>query len=165
VMSAASTRADSILESFPFVPPSPISDRPIRTPPVSPLGQQSFTAPPPTSPLSQHMFTVAPPSPLAQQGFKETARGHSDNTDDVSVLPPPPDRRTLGLSTASQLSTASSGLGSFPFQIDSGSSSERPPSAFHGRQRASLDTLALTSDLSSYPLGFDRESMQPPKKG
>ncbi|KAJ7467202.1 hypothetical protein FB451DRAFT_1561079 [Mycena latifolia] len=42
VTSAASTRADSILESFPFVPPSPIFDRPVRSPPVSPLRQQSF---------------------------------------------------------------------------------------------------------------------------
>ncbi|KAF8977773.1 hypothetical protein BDQ17DRAFT_1266259, partial [Cyathus striatus] len=165
VMSAASTRADSILESFPFVPPSPISDRPVRTPPVSPLSQQSFTAPPPTSPLAQHMFTVAPPSPLAQHGFKEDSKENTKTKADITALPPPPDRRTLGLSTASQLSTASSGLGSFPFQIDSGTSSERPPSAFHGRQRASLDTLALTSDLSSYPLGFDRDSMQLPKKG
>jgi hypothetical protein len=67
------------------------------------------------------------------------------------------------MSTASQFSTASSGLGSFPFQIDSGNSTDsNPPIPFNGRQRASLDTLALTSDLSSYPLGFDRDSMAIP---
>ncbi|KAJ7180041.1 hypothetical protein C8R43DRAFT_1229702 [Mycena crocata] len=146
VMSAASTRADSILESFPFVPPSPISDRPMRSPPVSPLGQQSFSA----APTPRHAE------------FPKTHIGEDD-----SDLPAPPNRRTLGLSTASQFSTASSGLGSFPFQIDSGNSSEsNPPTAFNGivngRQRASLDTLALTSDLSSYPLGFDRDSVAVP---
>lgn len=151
-MSAASTRADSILESFPFVPPSPISDRPIRSPPVSPLADQSFVNGP-SSPLAQHSFTVAPPSPLAHESS--------------NPLPAPPNRRMLGLSTVSQLSTASSGLGSFPFQIDSGTSAEssnHPPSAFNGRQRASLDTLALTSDLSSYPLGFDQDTLSMPSQ-
>ncbi|KAJ7498950.1 hypothetical protein FB451DRAFT_1548693 [Mycena latifolia] len=147
VMSAASTRADSILESFPFVPPSPISDRPMRSPPVSPLGQQSFSS--------------AASTPRHAEFPKTQIRDDSD-----SDLPAPPNRRTLGLSTASQFSTASSGLGSFPFQIDSGNGSElNPPTAFNGivngRQRASLDTLALTSDLSSYPLGFDRDSAVP----
>lgn len=158
-MSAASTRADSILESFPFVPPSPISDRPIRSPPVSPLADQSFVNGP-SSPLAQHSYTVAPPTPLAHD-MENRVTEASDS------LPDPPNRRILGLSTASQLSTASSGLGSFPFQIDSGTSAEssnHPPSAFNGRQRASLDTLALTSDLSSYPLGFDHDSVSLPSQ-
>ncbi|KIK95592.1 hypothetical protein PAXRUDRAFT_374225 [Paxillus rubicundulus Ve08.2h10] len=128
VVSTTSTRADSILESFPFVPPSPISSRPVRSPPRSPLGQQ-FTA-------------TASAEPEAA----------------LSPLAPPPSRRILGMSTASQLSTASSGLGNFPFQIDhGGAESTQPPSVFQGRQRASLDTLALMSDLSSYPLGYDRD--------
>ncbi|KAF8076357.1 hypothetical protein FPV67DRAFT_1406949 [Lyophyllum atratum] len=158
-MSAASTHADSILESFPFVPPSPISNRPIRSPPVSPLGKQSFGGGPPSPLGAQHTINIAPPSPLAQQAFTEKPHAHAT---EASALPPPPDRRTLGLSTASQFSTASSGLGSFPFQIDSGDGPAPPPPSFHNRQRASLDTLALTSDLSSYPLGFDRESVQVP---
>ncbi|KAF8165370.1 hypothetical protein B0H34DRAFT_647394 [Crassisporium funariophilum] len=168
VLSAASTRADSILESFPFVPPSPISDRPIRSPPVSPLAQQSFTNGS-SSPLHQHTFVVAPPSPLSHRSFsadptKTTFTLHGGESQEA--LPNPPSRRTLGLSTASQFSTASSGLGSFPFQIESEHNSDLgpPPTAFNGRQRASLDTLALTSDLSSYPLGFDRDSVQPPSK-
>lgn len=138
VLSSASTRADSILESFPFVPPSPISNRPVRTPPVSPLTQQSFTTgPPPSSPLAKQTFTV-----------------NFSQDDDDGVLPPPPNRRTLGLSTGSQFSTASSGLGSFPFQIEG----EPNTATSNGRQRASLDTLAITNDLSSYPLSFDRDS-------
>lgn len=159
-VSAASTRADSILESFPFVPPSPISNRPIRSPPISPLGKQSFTSDSPPSPAgTQHIINVLPPSPLSQRAFGK------DNSKDNPALPPPPTRRTLGLSTGSQMSTASSGLGSFPFQIDSGDGNgATPPGSFNmnGRQRASLDTLALTSDLSSYPLGFDRDSVQVP---
>jgi hypothetical protein len=149
--SAISNTADSILESFPFVPPSPISDRPIRSPPRSPLNQRVFNAAsalqPPTQPPTQPS-TPPPPHPPPPP---EPAN-------------PPENRRTLGMSTGSQLSTASSGLGSFPFQIESGPAHEShegaPPSSFPGpgpgRQRASLDTLALTSDLSSYPLGYDR---------
>ncbi|KAF9247105.1 hypothetical protein BU15DRAFT_38524 [Melanogaster broomeanus] len=133
VISTTSTRADSILESFPFVPPSPISSRPVRSPPRSPLGQQ-FSAPP------------------------DTISATVDSDAALSPLTPPPSRRMLGMSTGSQLSTASSGLGNFPFQIDhGGGENTQPPSAFQGRQRASLDTLALMSDLSSYPLGYDRD--------
>jgi len=167
VLSATSTRADSILESFPFVPPSPISDRPIRSPPVSPLAQQSFTNS--SSPLHQHTFVVAPPSPLSHQSFSADPSKTTFNLqgdDQGELLPAPPNRRTLGLSTGSQLSTSSTGLGSFPFQIESepiNDNRQSRPSIFN-RQRASLDTLALTSDLSSYPLGFDRDSVQPPKK-
>lgn len=133
-----STRADSILESFPFVPPSPISSLPSRSPPVSPLGKQSFS--------------VTPPSP----GFK----GNSERDSSVG-----PSRHTLGLSTASAFSNASTGLGSFPFQIDSGSEAEITPlPSYPGRQRASLDTLALTNDLSSYPLAVERDSTTLPYK-
>lgn len=160
VLSAASTRADSILESFPFVPPSPISDRPIRSPPVSPLSQQSFV-----NSSSSQTLVVSPPSPLSHQSF--TAEPNTTTVQKDSLrLPPPPDRKTLGLSTGSQLSTASSGLSSFPFQIESESVSDASsrPSTLNGRKRASLDTLALTTALSSYPLGFDRDNAYPPKK-
>ncbi|KAF9481958.1 hypothetical protein BDN70DRAFT_875578 [Pholiota conissans] len=165
VLSAASTRADSILESFPFVPPSPISDRPIRSPPASPLAQQSFTNGS-VSPLYKHTFVVAPPSPLNAQSFTVEASNKTFISQDPlsDSLPAPPDRRTLlGLSTGSQLSTASSGLGSFPFQIESEPTVDNgpPPSSFANRTRASLDTLALTSDLSSYPLAFDRDVAMP----
>ncbi|KAG7096973.1 hypothetical protein E1B28_004370 [Marasmius oreades] len=154
VVTSASV-GDSILESFPFVPPSPISNRPVRSPPVSPL-VQSFSSGPST-PMAQQTF-VTPPSP------SPSSPGTFSPVPDENGLPLPPDRRTLGLSTGSQLSTASSGLGSFPFHIHSGSTdgSSVPSSYNTGRQRASLDTLAITSDLSSYPLGFDRDSNIPP---
>ncbi|KAL4081845.1 hypothetical protein V8B97DRAFT_1913769 [Scleroderma yunnanense] len=142
VVSTTSTRADSILESFPFVPPSPIASRPVRSPPRSPLYQQACNPPFPPVPL--------PPSSDAM------AEGDADAA--LPPLTPPPSRRTLGMSTASQLSTASSGLGNFPFQIDhGGTEGSLPSSILQGRQRASLDTLALMSDLSSYPLGYDRD--------
>jgi len=139
VLTSASAGGDSILESFPFVPPSPISNRPIRTPPASPLAKQSFTA-------------HSSPTPMPQQS----------NTD-VSKPPDPQNRKQQGMSTTSQMSTASNGLGRFTFQIDSGNDIEggsRVESSNFGglRQRASLDTLALTQDLSSYPLGFDRDT-------
>lgn len=139
VVSSTSTRADSILEGFPFVPPSPISDRPLRTPPRSPLAQQAFA-----------------------NANAASVNGVANKPPATAPLPPP-NRKLLGMSTASQSSTMSNGLSSFPFQIDSGTSSEpseasSPPSSFAGRQRASLDTLALTADLSSYPLGFDRDA-------
>jgi len=149
VLSAASTRADSILESFPFVPPSPISDRPIRSPPQSPLAQQVFNGNPPTKETPRSQPTESQPKPIVPV---------------PRPTPPPPNRGVLGLSTGSDFSTLSSGLGLFPFQIDSGNGSgmNTPPPAFKGRQRASLDTLALTSDLSSYPLGFDRNTIESP---
>ncbi|KAG0709610.1 hypothetical protein DFH29DRAFT_986355 [Suillus ampliporus] len=158
VVSATSTRADSILESFPFVPPSPISSLPIRSPPRSPLHQR-FSAP-----FSQPLVAEAEPlssSPAqVQQDSTPSVLPESEEAP-LPPLDPPPSRRTLGLSTASQVSTASSGLGPFPFQIDSGSNDgSNPPSAFQGRQRASLDTLALMSDLSSYPLSYDRDERE-----
>ncbi|KAH9960464.1 hypothetical protein BC827DRAFT_1133045 [Russula dissimulans] len=139
--SGVSGRADSILESFTFVPPSPISNRPLRTPPRSPLAQET------------HHGTDRPTS-----------------TQDDGVLEPP-NRQILGMSTGSQLSSMSTGLGSFPFHIDHGSEgnqAEEPPAGVlpnghdleKGKQRASLDTLALTKDLTTYPLGFDRQSKE-----
>ena len=126
--SGVSGRADSILESFTFVPPSPISNRPLRTPPRSPLVQETH-------------YVQDPPAPILE----------------------PPNRRVLGMSTGSQLSSMSTGLGSFPFQIDHGGEGNQTedPTGMPSRQfidkdevRASLDTLALTRDLtSSYPSG------------
>lgn len=157
VVSAAS-RAYSILESFPFVPPSPISDRPIRSPPRSPQAQQSFSNA--SSPLSQQTFNVTPPSPHAQSDI-----GSQTSTIDNARLPSPPNRKALALS---MISTASSGLGSFPFHIETSSTTDvnaAPPVPVMGRQRASLDTLAITSDLASYPLALDRDNAPPlPKK-
>lgn len=139
--SGVSGRADSILESFTFVPPSPISNRPLRTPPRSPLAQET-----------PNVSSRPAPGPVWEDGDLE-----------------PPNRQILGMSTGSQFSSISTGLGSFPFQIDHGNDggpSGEPAAEVlpdgrtsnGGNRRASLDTLALTKDLSSYPLGFDRES-------
>ncbi|TFK28762.1 hypothetical protein FA15DRAFT_664812 [Coprinopsis marcescibilis] len=169
MVSGTSTRADSILESFPFVPPSPISSRPLRSPPVSPLGQQSFTIG--SSPLAQQSF-AALASPLTQQTFSaspipERTVNPNNSTGNAgrSNQESPANRRTLALSTASQFSTASTGLGSFTFQIDDAPEIPPNPTFLGRRQRASLNTLALTNELSSYPLGFDRELEFTSKKG
>lgn len=157
VVSATSTRADSILESFPFVPPSPISSLPVRSPPRSPLHQR-FSATQSQPPVFEGASLS--PSPAQVQDTTPSDVPESAETQ-LPPLDPPPSRRTLGLSTVSQVSTASSGLGPFPFQIDSGShDGSTAPSAFQGRQRASLDTLALMSDLSSYPLSYDRDERE-----
>ncbi|KAF8138698.1 hypothetical protein EV363DRAFT_1427576 [Boletus edulis] len=138
MVSTTSTRADSILEVIPF------SSRPVRSPPRSPLGQQSSVATQLLAPLA--VAECAPPPPTSGITEVETS------------LPPldPPNRRILGMSTGSQLS----------YSINhGGTETTHPPSAL--RQRASLDTLALMSDLSSYPLGYDRddhESLPPPPK-
>jgi len=145
MFTAASMGGDSILEAFPFVPPSPISDRPMRnTPPSSPLVQQSF-------------------NPAQAPGSKPTAAVRPPQAPTPSRAPPPvPLVRKTHLSTASQFSTASSGLGNFPFVVEDLPPSPMPPlsATGSGRVRASLDTLALTADLSSYPLGFDHEDVK-----
>jgi len=130
--SGVSGRADSILESFTFVPPSPISNRPLRTPPRSPLAQET-----------PNVSSRPAPAPLRDDGDLE-----------------PPNRQILGMSSGSQFSSISTGLGSFPFQIDHGNDGDTVVEVLPdgGKQRASLDTLVLTKDLTSYPLGFDRQS-------
>lgn len=152
--SVMSAGADSLLESFTFVPPSPISSRP----PRSPLAQQAHTIPP------------VPPLPKQVQQEKEDNAGHQ-----------PSARQVQGMSSAS---TGIEGYdfridegqtqASAPSDViangranggRSGGVSKPPPSAasnnlngngtLKGRQRASLDTLALTADLSAFPLNFD----------
>jgi len=142
--SEASSRADSILESFPFVPPSPISS----IPPRSPLGQQSFrsggnspTASAPrqnASPTTQYAPMQYPPEPptVAQ------------------------DRRALAVSSMSRTSTGSSGLDQFPFELHDSEHNSRPPLP-QLDTRASLDTLALSRDLEAFPLNYDVDSGHP----
>jgi hypothetical protein len=132
--SSAITSASTGLEDFPFVPPSPISNRPARTPPASPLGTNTFTRGPSPTPANQQTSSGQNPSPAPLD---------------------PPGRQQLGLSATSELSTTSTGLDSFTFEIGSNEGRAQTESR-RPRQRASLDTLAITQDLSSYPLGFDR---------
>ncbi|KIY42910.1 hypothetical protein FISHEDRAFT_79047 [Fistulina hepatica ATCC 64428] len=155
---STSTHADSILESYPFVTQSPISNRPARTPPVSPNQASSFSTL--KRMTDSRSGAVSSPVSVGEEDAEEVGiptevneLEHEVSTSDAPMVPP--DRRMLGMSTGSSLSTASSGLGSFPFQIESG---EGPYAAPAGRTRASLDTLAITADLNSYPLPFERDS-------
>ena len=99
---------DSILEAFPFVPPSPISMH--HSQPNTPM-QRTF----------HQQQQVIPNQPSSNHR---------------------PGRATLGMSTASAVS---SGLGQFPFQIDSDSNRD---------VRASLDTVQLSRDVAEYPLPY-----------
>jgi hypothetical protein len=114
--------ADSILEAFPFVPPSPIS---------------------------MH-HTSNPSTPFAQHGFA----AQQEQTD-PSLLTPPPNRQTLGMSVMSATSTTSNGLGGYSFQFGAPSPALPPSPGPGGNGRASLDTLALSRDLEAFPLQYD----------
>jgi hypothetical protein len=116
--SEASSRADSILESFPFVPPSPSHS----------AHSGSFRTNKAASPA-----VAEPPS---------TATGTELD---------PPKRHILGMSAMSTGTNASSGLESFPFELQITSAADGQPV----QQRASLDTLALSRDLAAFPLAYD----------
>lgn len=154
-VSCVSTGGDSLLESFTFVPPSPISSRP----PRSPLSAQSAAA------------AVPPVPPLP----KEMAQENELNMDEEAVESR---RKMLGMSVGT---TASNALEGYEFRIEnsapapSSTTYGKPQTSTEGRvgakpslsavandgqgllgkQRASLDTLALTSDLAAFPLNFD----------
>ncbi|KZT37668.1 hypothetical protein SISSUDRAFT_1129470 [Sistotremastrum suecicum HHB10207 ss-3] len=135
--SEASSRADSILEAFPFVPPSPISS----IPPRSPLSQQSFRSGNSGTPTAAR-FKTSPPS-----SFRSEEQQPRQLTD----------RRAQAVSGFSQASTMSSGLEQFPFQLDINSARESQPPLPQRDTRASLDTLALSRDLSAFPLALNGE--------
>jgi hypothetical protein len=131
--SEASSRADSILEAFPFVPPSV---------PPSPRSQQSFRS---------AARSTAPPSPVI-----------AEPPSTIQSDPESADRRLLGIST---FSNASSGLEAFPFelQIDSSTEQRHHPLPTAGTAtRASLDTLALSRDLTAFPLAYDEDPEHSP---
>ncbi|OCB84611.1 hypothetical protein A7U60_g8598 [Sanghuangporus baumii] len=179
--SVMSAGADSLLESFTFVPPSPIANRPLRSP-SSPLATQTAVG---------GVGGVPPVPPLPKQ-INQNQKGEKEEQTK---------RQVQGLSSAS------TGIEGYDFRIDDGqggkeqqtqasvpstisntntntntnsnlnskvdtpqrsrntSANKPPPSAasnnlngdgtLKGRQRASLDTLALTADLSAFPLNFD----------
>jgi len=145
MVSATSSRADSILEAFPFVPPSPIAARPPRSP--------GLTFSPPSPAKSTHSVSAqqAQPPPRPERFSTQSATTSS--------------RKTLGMSTASAMSSSSglSGLDSFTFKF---SDAETPPLP-QNSMRASLDTLALSRDLEAFPLPYDdpsRDSYAPSTK-
>ena len=83
--SSVLTAGSSILESFPFVPPSPISDRPLRTPPVSPLQKQAFAA------EGAKGHTQQPLSPPSASAYSQvTTAIRFTGSDEVPPLPTHP---------------------------------------------------------------------------
>jgi len=154
-MTNRTSTADSILESFPFVPPSPIS---------------MHHAQPHPSTLQQQQQQQQ-----QQQNKSAGVHGPSSLRTESATGNNKPGRMTLGLST---VSSASSGLGGFSFQFEGGEgqmpgrshastigpSKLRPQDGDdddddaatevgggHG-DRASLDTLQLSRDLAEFPL-------------
>ncbi|KAI5116957.1 hypothetical protein M0805_001930 [Coniferiporia weirii] len=142
-VSVASAGGDSLLENFTFVPPSPISNRP----PRSPLGQQTMFSRPQQLKDERQLST---PSPRQMQGMSTSSsssalEGYTFHIDQAPPMPPVPDFTMQSQASAQGASSASN--------------TKSPPSSMGGkhstRQRASLDTLALTADLSAFPLNFD----------
>ncbi|PVG04281.1 hypothetical protein CPB86DRAFT_211530 [Serendipita vermifera] len=126
---------DSILEAFPFVPPSPIS-----------LHHNQ-----PSSPLQRAVMQQQQRQAAAHLA---AAEGEAPSAVATSAAAKP-GRMTLGLST---ISSTSSGLGSFPFQFDG----DVPPPPTLAQEhnsdnssRASLDTLQLSRDLADFPLPLE----------
>jgi len=140
--SVASNGGFSILESFTFVPPSPISS----LPPRSPSSQRQITpelssgSSTPSARQVQGMSTASNTSALAGYDF----RIESDS------LPVTPNTANV-LQQQQQEQAAASAASNLTQRAPVKQSSTGKPQ----RQRASLDTLALTSDLSAFPLSFD----------
>lgn len=129
--SVASSRAESILDAFPFVPPSPIAARP----PRSPLGT-TFT--PPSPARSAQNF--------AQQQYHQQQQYQQQHAAVEDLSPP----RAVRVSTMSA-SSGLSGLGDYTFRFP-GSDAGPPPPGVDSGKRASLDTLALSRDVEAFPL-------------
>lgn len=138
--SVASAGGDSLLESFTFVPPSPISSRP----PRSPLAQQQQTS----GLAARQIQGMSNASALSTGSALEGYTFHIAGPVRDSELPAPSvprntDSLQIGQTDSMQLSRPSAPV------VSNGSNKPKP------RQRASLDTLALTADLSAFPLNFD----------
>lgn len=139
--SVASAGGDSLLESFTFVPPSPISSRP----PRSPLAQQQQTS----GLAARQIQGMSNASALSTGSALEGYTFHIGGPVRDSELPPAPsvprntDSLQIGQTDSMQLSRPSA-------PVDTNGNKKAKP-----RQRASLDTLALTADLSAFPLNFD----------
>ncbi|GJJ07544.1 hypothetical protein Clacol_001746 [Clathrus columnatus] len=143
-----SSHADSVLAKFPFVPPSPISSLPSRSPVSPAVGGSTFARQQVETAPRSIMYTsnLQPPqSPLSTVTTHGSLRGDSD-TLPIPVGP--------GRSVSTLTSSTGSGLGSYPFQFEN-SDDPLTPSMSRGSQRASLDTLALTKDLAAFPFPYE----------
>lgn len=131
-----SSHADSVLAGFPFVPPSPISALPPRSPgATSPNG----------SPLT-------PGSMFARQQASNVPTSSSTDSTPTDLLPTRRHKHSAPVTarTQSTFSTAtSSGLETYPFQFDG---EPMPPMHLQQSHRASLDTLALSRTLAAFPI-------------
>jgi protein OPY2 len=155
-----SSHADSVLAGFPFVPPSPISALPPRSPGAtspnnSPSSAGSMFAR--QQVLNKPTSSSPPVSPTSTVATQATVRPNQ-----VSHQPPPIPRPNFnGLAAdraASTFSTSTaSGLETYPFQF--GGQPVATPTG-HPRQsnRASLDTLALSRVLAAFPLEHESTS-------
>ncbi|KAF8529125.1 hypothetical protein BU17DRAFT_37347 [Hysterangium stoloniferum] len=145
-----SSRADSVLAGFPFVPPSPISALPPRSP-----GAASTSNPvaSPSSVGSMFARQQALSTPLNQNGPPSSPTSTTTTlTQNDTTAPrglrgrvPPPESRSI--------SASSSGLETYPFQFEDQPATPNPPEPM--TNRASLDTIALTRDLTAFPLEYE----------
>ncbi|KIJ56780.1 hypothetical protein M422DRAFT_22926 [Sphaerobolus stellatus SS14] len=147
----SSSRADSVLAAFPFVPPSPISALPPRSPggatsPAMSPGSGGSTF---AKQQSQALATPLPNSPPMSPRSTTTTQGSLSPN---SIIGRQTSKAASNARGTSTLSAASSGLETYPFQFG-----DEPPSASVSvpRSRASLDTLKIAQDLAAFPLEHD----------
>lgn len=143
----ASSRTDSVLSKFPFVPPSPISSLPSRSPVVPGVNSPSLAG----STFAKQQAETGPRGMLyprrnqPPQSPLSTATTRGSLRDGFNNLPTPVGPgRTVSTATSS----TGSGLDSYMFEIHD-ADDPLATSVSKGSQRASLDTLAITQDLAS----------------
>lgn len=153
-----SSRADSVLAAFPFVPPSPISALPPRSPgAVSPNNSPSSTG----SMFARQQALKTPPgntSPLSPTPTVDT-QSPVPPSSSQHQLPPPVPRPNYGSEAMERAAStfSTSGLETYPFQFG-GPPAITAETRLQHESRASLDTLALSRDLAAFPLEYDRAS-------
>lgn len=147
----ASSRTDSVLSKFPFVPPSPISSLPSRSPGIpgvnspSMVGstfakQQAETAP---RAMLHPRYHQPPQSPLSTATTRGSLRDNF-NSNSLPVSTPVGPGRIVSTATSS----TGSGLDSYMFELHD-PDDPLASSVSKGSQRASLDTIAITQDLAA----------------
>lgn len=146
-----SSHADSVLAGFPFVPPSPIS----ALPPRSPGGTSPNISPSSAgSMFARQQASSSPVSSSTPDSQTLTTAKH--------VLPPLPRPKHSGppldrIPSTFSTSTAS-GLETYPFQFDDQTTPAIQAQQPHRASRASLDTLALSRTLAAFPLEHENSA-------
>ena len=148
------SRADSVLSRFPFVPPSPISALPPRSPGANSTPALSPASTGSTFAKQQAMATPLPNSPPLSPRSTTTTQG-SMSPRTISDRQPAQGSHPLATGrTISTFSTASSGLETYPFQFGDEESTPIPPLP-RNANRASLDTFKITRDLAAFSVDLD----------